>query len=91
MNIKETIQKPEISFWMALIIPIVGIAIQWGVMTSTLSAMQNNHDRLRSEYDAHIVKTELDNRAKDLQLLQIEVKLAEIQKDISFIRVEIVK
>lgn len=79
-------QKPEISFWLAVIIPLLGIAVQWGVFTSRIGQIEKDIVRVQGIQDHHLEQEEQDGRDLDIRLLNMEIQLAEIQKDISFIR-----
>ena len=84
--IKEAIQKPEVSFWLAIIIPLLGFAIQWGVLSTKITACGSNCQEVNGRLDIHIEKAEANDRSIDISLTQIKVQLAEIKKDIQYIR-----
>lgn len=84
--LKDAMQKPEVSFWMAIIIPLLGLAVQWGTLNSSLTNLAEKEARLRQEYDSFVVNQNSQSKDLDVRLLQMEVKLAEIQKDIVYIR-----
>jgi hypothetical protein len=39
-NYKDVISKPEISFWIPLLIPLLALAIAWGTITSEIKAQK---------------------------------------------------
>ncbi len=88
---KDAMQKPEVSFWMAIIIPLLGIAVQYGIVTNSLSNIAVDHNELNSRFESYIDKNESDKKEQGITLLEMQVKLAEIQKDISFIRLELTR
>ena len=84
--IKDALQKPEINFWIGLIIPLVAIAVAWGVNNTRLSNLENWFDFFGGRYEERVKQVDTKMDAQDVAFTQIQVRLAEIQKDISFIR-----
>jgi hypothetical protein len=46
---KELISKPEVSFWVPLLIPLLGLAIAWGVLTTRVDANEAKLAKYPSE------------------------------------------
>ena len=77
--IKEAIQKPEINFWLGLIIPFVGIAIAWGTLTTRVDHIEKMTVGLQNKQQVQIDNQLIVNE-------EIKIRLAEIQKDLIYIR-----
>ena len=86
MPTKEFLKRPEISFWVALLLPFVGFAVQWGVLTTNINAIADKGIKLRTEVEAHINIDERRYESQNETFLKIQVQLAEIQKDIAYIK-----
>lgn len=84
--LKEAIQKPEVSFWLSIVIPLLGFAVSWGILTTKVDSMIDKGVRLRTEFENHVTYAENRQEKIDTTLLQIQVQLAEIQKDILYIK-----
>ena len=84
--IKEAIQKPEINFWLSLIIPVIGIAVAWGVLNTRVEYLSDKVDYADIRFQSHVDSSEKRFDEQNAVFLDIQVKLAEIQKDIAFIK-----
>ena len=84
--IKDVIQKPEVAFWIAIIVPILGIAMGWGVFATRLSTLEDRFNYYGARFEAR--ETLVNNKLEDQDkvFLDIQVRLAEIARDITFIR-----
>lgn len=76
--IKDAISKPEINFWIGLAIPMLGIAVMWGTMTARIDHLEDMTIGLQDTYAEQRV-----------QNTEIQVRLAEIQKDVLYIKQQI--
>lgn len=74
-DLKEVLTKPEINFMLSIMIPLIALAVTWGVMTSRLEHMEKMVNGLQDTY-----------KEQQQTNLGIQIKLAEIQKDILYIR-----
>ena len=72
---KDYLSKPEINFFMSIAFPLVALAVAWGVITTRLDHVENTATVLRSDFNDQQKTNE-----------EIKVRLAEIQKDILYIR-----
>ena len=84
--IKQVIEKPEVNFWVGLLIPIIGVAVSWGVLTTKVN---NIDEKVNYRHDLYLISEQECNdklSKQDTVLLDIQVRLAEIQKDIIFIK-----
>ena len=86
MTMKETIKKPEIQFWTPIITAIVGIAVAWGIMSTRVNSLEKRFDFFGGRVAEYQEKTEFRFESIDNEYTQIQVTLAEIQKDIAFIK-----
>ena len=84
--IKEAIQKPEVNFWVGIIIPLIGIAVAWGIQTARVAALEARFEYFGGRFleRCELVDARLEKR--DEILLDIQVKLAEIQTDLTYIK-----
>lgn len=77
--IRQAIEKPEINFWVSLIIPIIGIAVSWGVLATRVEHVEEMVIGLQSKQQRQIEAQMVVNE-------EIKIRLAEIQKDIIYVR-----
>ena len=84
--LKEAIQKPEVNFWLGIIIPIIALAVAWGSLNTRLDNLDFQRTEGHNAYRQHVIDSENRFDAQDVAFTQIQVRLAELQKDISFIR-----
>jgi len=85
-SIKNTIQKPEVSFWMAIILPLLGFAVMWGVQTTKVNSIDEKMNYRNNKYEEQEKEYEARFKETDVIFMQIQVSLAEIQKDIAYIK-----
>jgi len=93
MNQKEFISKPEISFWIPVITAIVSASLAWGTLSNKLNIMNEQVDYMNSKgvilrQDMEAMEERVDSTLTkhDQVLLDIQVRLAEIQKDVLWIK-----
>ena len=72
---KDYLSKPEINFLLSIMIPLVAFAVGWGVMTARVDHVEKMTTGLQAEFSKQQAVNE-----------DIKVRLAEIQKDILYIR-----
>lgn len=80
--IKDVIQKPEINFWVGLLLPLIGVAVAWGTLTTRLDHVERMVIGLQNKQQIQIEQQVTVNE-------EIKIKLAEIQKDILYIRSQV--
>jgi len=68
---KDYLSKPEVNFFLSILIPLVALGVAWGVMTARLDNVDKRVDSLE-EINASQTKINQD----------IQVRLAEIQKNL---------
>lgn len=83
---KESLQKPELNFWIGIIIPLIGIAVAWGIMQNRIGNLENRFDYFGSRFVDRQVEVDARLEKRDEILLDIQVKLAEIQTDLAYIK-----
>ena len=86
MKLINDIQKPEVSFWITIIIPLIGVGISWGVNSARLENLESRFDYFGGRYETHVKDNTQSFENQNVVLLNIQVRLAEIQKDILYIR-----
>lgn len=86
MNHRDIISKPEVSFWIPIITAVVGVAMSWAALTAKIDSIYDKSVDLRADYEETRGKVEMALTKQEQTLLEIQVKLAEIQKDILYIR-----
>lgn len=79
-KISEYISRPEINLFVSVMIPLLGLAVLWGVQTTRMDRLEKMVDSLQTTY----TQQQFTNQG-------IQIKLAELQKDVSYIRLEIEK
>ena len=80
------ISRPEISFWVPIIVAIVSAAMSFAVLSNKVA--NNEKDIVKIEARVNVA---IDEAAKQFDktaetLLDIQVRLAEIQKDILYVK-----
>ncbi len=83
---RDAITKPEVRLIISIVSPLLAIAVMWGSMSSKIDAMGDFSHAHVEDYDDHVLVS--DSRYDDTKttLLQIQIQLAEIQKDILYIK-----
>jgi hypothetical protein len=79
-NFREYISKPEVNLFLSIIIPLLAVAITYGIYTARIDQIEKLVNSLQITYAEQQKTNE-----------QIQVRLAELQKDVSYIRLEIGK
>lgn len=82
----ENLKKRELNFWISVISPIITIAFTIGVYITTLNSHSEKIKQLEVDLAQHKVWGETEHKATDKTMLIIQVQLAEIQKDILYIK-----
>ena len=77
---KDSLNKPEVSFWIGLVIPLIAVAVAWG---ATMSRVNHLEKMVVGLQDTYSIQRE--------QNTKIQVQLAEIQKDVLYIKAEIAR
>lgn len=72
---KDYLSKPEINFFMSVAIPLIALAVSWGVMTTRIDHVERIAMGIQEEY----IKQSKINE-------DIKVSLARIETDILYIR-----
>jgi hypothetical protein len=80
---KSFISRPEISFWVPLILPLIALAVAWGVLTTKVSAIEVENANLRHLLERVIVLEEKDKALQE--------DITEIKNDVKYIRQQINK
>jgi mannitol-specific phosphotransferase system IIBC component len=80
---RSLISKPEISFWVPLILPLIGLAVAWGIITTKVSAIEVENANLRTLLERVIVLEEKDKALQE--------DITEIKNDVKYIRQQINK
>jgi hypothetical protein len=86
MNVKDLIEKPEINFWIGIIVPLIGVAISWGVISTKVKSLETRFDYFGGRFIERQEKVDGRLDSQDKVFLDIQIKLAEIQKDILYIK-----
>ena len=86
-GLKEFISRPEVSFWVPIIVTVVSIAISFTVLSARVQSLETyGSTPLRAELESHIKANDAQQLLDQQRYTEIQVKLAEIQKDILYIR-----
>jgi hypothetical protein len=79
-NFRDYISKPEINLFLSIIIPLLAVAVTYGIYTARIDHLEKLVGGLQITYAEQQKTNE-----------QIQIRLAELQKDVSYIRLEIDK
>lgn len=82
----DTIKKPEFNFWYPLIVMFLGVGITWGATTTKISSLEERFNYFGGRFQDRVDLVDEKLNKQDDVFLDIQVKLAEIQKDILFIK-----
>lgn len=85
----ELLQKREFNFWLNIISPIISIAVAWAVLSTTVASQQKQIDALERTVGEH--RTDDLRRFEEVSgtYTEIQIRLAEIQRDIVYIKEKI--
>lgn len=72
---KEYLSKPEINFFMSVLIPLIALAVSWGVITTRVNHVEALALGIQEQYNQQVKVNE-----------DIKVSLARIETDILYIR-----
>ena len=86
MNTNKFISKPEVSFWVPILVAVVSVATSFAVLSFRVSANERSIIKSEQRVDEAVRKAEVEFGENSKVLLEIQVKLAEIQKDLSWIK-----
>lgn len=87
----ENLKKREINFWLTLLSPILTLVFTIGVYTTTINNQSEKIKQLEVDINTHKQWGEAEHKSLDKTMLTIQVQLAEIQKDILYIKEKINK
>jgi len=81
-------QKPvkDLLPWLPFVLSIISLIVFIVTMNMTIQQLRVDQNSISTRLDSFIEKQEAINKARDSQMTDISVKLAEIQKDIVYIR-----
>lgn len=88
-KLQEIINKPELNFWIPIIASAVGIAIAWGIMSNRVNSLEERFNFFGGRFQDRQELVDARLKEQDTAFLEIKVKLAEIQKDILFIKEQV--
>lgn len=74
-SLREYISKPELNLFISILVPLLALAVMWGVLATRLDHVEKLALGLQEQYKEQSTTNE-----------EIKVKLAEIQKDLMYIR-----
>lgn len=85
-KVKEYLSKPEINFWVPIITSLIIVAGAWAATMARIDRLNEKQIELENRLNDHVAKAELIWDEREDQYTEIQVKLAEIQKDIIYIK-----
>lgn len=85
-NEKFSITKPEVRFWMYIIVTLIPIVVFLVSLQAKVNAVEDKGVRLREDYEKAIVR--IDNNIEAIRKSQDAntINIATIKKDIEFIK-----
>lgn len=85
----ENIKRHDLTFWISIISPIVYIAVAWAILSTNVTNQQKQIDDLQKTVSSHREDDLSRFQRLDNTYNQIQVQLAEIQRDIVYIKEKI--
>lgn len=82
----DNLKKREINFWWSLILPLLAVALSVGMAKSTLNAHAKAIERVEYDLSSHEDWGQKKHEDLDNSYLMIQIQLAEISKDILYIK-----
>lgn len=86
ISMKDVIKRPEIQFWIPILTALVGVAVSWGIVTSRVDSLEERFNYFGGRFAEYQEKTDGRFESVSADYFNIQVTLAEIQKDIAFIK-----
>lgn len=77
---KDYLSKPEINFLLSILIPLLALAVSWGILSSRVDQLCKDLDEMKATV-----------KGQQSINTDIQVRLAEIQKDVLYIKVSLDK
>ena len=81
--------KKELTFWWPIIVAAIGVAIAWGTLSTKVTQNARACEELSDKLTVQQEECRYNHDKLNLTLTEIEVKLAQIQKDIEYIKLQI--
>jgi len=72
---KDVISRPEVSFWIPLLIPLLALAVAWGTINARVSASEAKLAEYPSQDYFTLKFQNMDDRFTDLQKQISELKV----------------
>lgn len=82
----DYLRKREFNFWLGIISPLLSIAVAWGAYASTITHQQEQIDEIKSTIAQHRADSNKKFEEMDSTYTDIKIQLAEIQRDILYIK-----
>lgn len=97
-KLNDIISKPEINFWVPIILIVVQGVVLFGAINTRVSLneakqleLQKEHEQLEARVEEYINASNSFFSQTKADNADLKVKLAEIQKDIQYIRLNLGK
>lgn len=82
----ENIKKKDLSFWTNALLPLLAVAVSWGIMLKTLESQDKRIYDIEKRLDQHEEWGQIQHEKLNSTYIDIQVQLAGIQKDIIYIK-----
>ena len=86
MKLKDAITETDIRFWIQLGTLVAGIAVGWALLSARVSTNEKGLVAISKAVDIQREDFLITQEKNNEKLLDIQIRLAEIQKDILYIR-----
>lgn len=84
--VEQVITRPEVAFFLSLLLPIVSFAVTISTTKTQLAAAEANIAENRNLIEKYQDKSDVTQAKQDQIYVEIQVSLAEMKKDIVFIK-----
>jgi hypothetical protein len=81
--------KSAVQFWVPLILIVVSLVVGWVTMGNQIQTVKADQARLETSFSDHLQDVDIIRAERDQQYLEMQITLAQIQKDIAYIRIQV--
>ena len=83
--------KGAVQFWLPIMLIVVSLVVGWVTMGNQIQMIKADQARLETVLSDHLKDMNIIRAARDNQYLEMQIMLAQIQRDIAYIRVQLDK
>ena len=86
MDTNKIISRPEVNFWVPIMVAIVTASMSFAVLSNKVSNNELNIARTEAKIDTAVIKAENQFGENNKTLVDIQMSITAIQKDIVYIK-----